>query len=1095
MPQLIGYIAGNAAVSWATAAGFSAVEIAVIGGVASYAASEITANILGPDDSDLAASGALANKASNNAPVPVIIGSRTVGGTRVYLEINGDDNEYLHQVIVLSEGEIDAINDVYLNGVLSSDSRFSGLVDVVKKTGSDAQAAVSSTDISNVPSSWTSSHKLSGFAYIYVRIKWDADAFPQGLPVITCDVDGKKTYDPRTSTTTFNHNPALAIRDYLINSRYGRSIPTSQIDDTAIIAAANYCDATVTKGGATSARYTCDGLINTAETSLSILQNLLSSCRGFLVFSAGQYKLVLDKTETAVFTFSEDNIIGQWSIALGNKKTTYNRITAKFFNPERSWQLDQAVIDSSSLRTDDNGLVLERQTMLPFTSNIYTAQQIATINLNQSRQGVTCQFTATIEALRVEVGDVVYVKHDTPGWDTLNSNQGKLFRVIAMSLQANDEVAVTCREYDSTVYDFGTIATVDATPNTALPDPSTVVAPTNLVAVSSGNALLNEDGTVTPVVKLSWTASADAFVSDYLINVRINGQTETLAEYRTATTELSISAGLVVGTTYKFYVRAINSMGAKSGLVYAASHTVSGKTTNPAAVTSLTATAKPYSIILDWTNPTDNDFSHVEIRRHSTSTFGSATQIATIKGDTYVDSVGSLTTFYYWVRAVDTTGNASSWSSSVTATSTAVTADDVSDAGAVMTNDTDSQTMIGGLLVPNAIVDKSSDGIMYTPLPTGGLYSITSSHTGFIKIALPTELDSNYVNFTIEIGNAPYCGAFTIHVSGKTGSTSGNSWSGSPSAIILRKRSTGAFTPSVRFGHDGAIDKNCIWLGETTTSWGTPNITIRDVTAEYTTDANEYSNGWEISAQTSLGSANIDTYTTGDLPDASGAVYADKAGELDCDIGVKAIFQNNNYDNDLFIFGDGTDNQIGPRNSSSNNDLYIKTGDSIKLESADGTSLAIFSKNDGVTIAGDLTVSGTTTTVNTETINLADNIILLNSNEAGTPSQNGGIEVERGTSTNVDLRFNESNDRWEFTNDGSTYYNIPTSSELGTVSGDLSVSGVVSQSGAFYENNQSVTDDYTVTSGRNAMSAGPITVNNGVTVTVQGTSAWTIVQR
>ena len=63
-------------------------------------------------------------------------------------------------------------------------------------------------------------------------------------------------------------------------------------------------------------------------------------------------------------------------------------------------------------------------------------------------------------------------------------------------------------------------------------------------------------------------------------------------------------------------------------------------------------------------------------------------------------------------------------------------------------------------------------------------------------------------------------------------------------------------------------------------------------------------------------------------------------------------------------------------------------------------------------LQGNLTVSGTTTTVNTETINLADNIITLNSNEAGTPSQNAGIEIERGTSTNKTLVWDEATDKW-----------------------------------------------------------------------------------
>jgi len=76
-------------------------------------------------------------------------------------------------------------------------------------------------------------------------------------------------------------------------------------------------------------------------------------------------------------------------------------------------------------------------------------------------------------------------------------------------------------------------------------------------------------------------------------------------------------------------------------------------------------------------------------------------------------------------------------------------------------------------------------------------------------------------------------------------------------------------------------------------------------------------------------------------------------------------------------------------------------------------------------VTGDLTVSGTTTTVNSETINLADNIITLNSNFTGsTATENAGIEVERGDETNVALRWNEANNIWQITEDGSTYKKI-----------------------------------------------------------------------
>ena len=45
----------------------------------------------------------------------------------------------------------------------------------------------------------------------------------------------------------------------------------------------------------------------------------------------------------------------------------------------------------------------------------------------------------------------------------------------------------------------------------------------------------------------------------------------------------------------------------------------------------------------------------------------------------------------------------------------------------------------------------------------------------------------------------------------------------------------------------------------------------------------------------------------------------------------------------------------------------------------------------------------------------------------------------------------------------------------------------------FWENGQTVTQNYTITNNQNAMSAGPITINNAVTVTIGDGETWTIV--
>ena len=79
------------------------------------------------------------------------------------------------------------------------------------------------------------------------------------------------------------------------------------------------------------------------------------------------------------------------------------------------------------------------------------------------------------------------------------------------------------------------------------------------------------------------------------------------------------------------------------------------------------------------------------------------------------------------------------------------------------------------------------------------------------------------------------------------------------------------------------------------------------------------------------------------------------------------------------------------------------------------------------TITGNLTVNGTATAIHTTNTTINDNILILNNDVTGTPSENAGIEVERGTSTNVAIRWNESTDKWQITNDGSSYNDIATS--------------------------------------------------------------------
>ena len=79
--------------------------------------------------------------------------------------------------------------------------------------------------------------------------------------------------------------------------------------------------------------------------------------------------------------------------------------------------------------------------------------------------------------------------------------------------------------------------------------------------------------------------------------------------------------------------------------------------------------------------------------------------------------------------------------------------------------------------------------------------------------------------------------------------------------------------------------------------------------------------------------------------------------------------------------------------------------------SDDGTSVTIGDSRHLI-IAGNLTVQGATTTVDSNTVNIGDNIIVLNADETNAASVDAGIEIERGTDANKKFYWDEGFDSW-----------------------------------------------------------------------------------
>ena len=616
------------------------------------------------DDQENAAAqyeGVLVNKQSNIASLPVIYGQRKVGGTRIFIGSSGTDNIYLYMVLALSEGEIHSIGDVYINDILSTDSKYSGLLTINKYTGTDNQAADSTLVNANI--GWTSAHKLSGVAYLAIRFKWDQDAFGS-IPTVHAVVQGKKVYDSRTGATATvanSSNPALCLRDYLTNSRYGKGLATGFIDDALFNAAATKCDALVTSytGSSNQKIFTCNAVINTGQSLINNVKVILSSMRGIMPYSQGKYGLVIEDQGSATFAFDESHIIGGISIRSESKKTKFNRVVATFPDPSANWQLNQieypiaGSAEEAAYLLEDGGIELVRNMDLQCTTNIYSAQDIAEIGLKRSRSALTVTFNATSEALNCSVADIVSVTHSTGGFTA------KPFRVQKLTLNSDGTVALSLVEHQDSIYPWSVKTEADNVPDTNLPDPFLVASPLPTGISEELYITVNSKGTQSRAI-FSWAAPNDAFVVNYEAEYKANGAS--IYTFITTTSALKANVDDIPPGQYDFRARSINSLGAKSEWAYLNNKTISGLTAVPSDVNNFSIRALDGQCHLTWSRITDLDVingGYVRIRHSrltSNATWEDGQDIGEAIAGSQTFAVLPLLSGTYMAKAVDEGG-------------------------------------------------------------------------------------------------------------------------------------------------------------------------------------------------------------------------------------------------------------------------------------------------------------------------------------------------------------------------------------------------------------------------------------------------------
>ena len=626
---------------------------------------------------DAEATGVLVNKQSNNANIPVIYGTRLVGGTRVFLETSGTDNQYLYGALVLCEGEVNGITKILVEDkevtfsgsfsdggtITSNDSRFGTTIQVQTFYGTDSQSASS---LLSTLTSWTSNHKLSGLCYVAFRITWDADKYI-GIPKIQALVQGRKVVSYNSSsvaqTAAFSTNPTCCLLDYLTNTRYGKGIAVGDIDIPSFYSASQTAITQVTPYSGASAinLFDCNAVIDTGQKLIDNTRTLLKGMRGFLPYTQGKYKLIIETTGSSVLTLNEDNIIGGIKVSSERKNEKYNRVQVNFVNPDKNYQSDTIVYDTdhATLKTADGGFLQEGVIDLPTITSPYQALEFGEIVLQRSRNNLGLELTANYTAMNLAIGDIVAVT------STITGMSAKPFRVVGMAINPSFEVALSLIEHQDAWYTFTEKTEVATVPDTNFPDPFTIQPPASLTL--SDSMIEYNDGSVLTRLSATIGASTDQFVSEYEVEAK-----QTLDKTGQAVTDdfRVIGRGTALeyfllnaidNATYEVRARAINSIGVKSTFVTATRQIV-GQTASPSDVENFSINVVGDQAILGWSSIPDLDLDFYIIR-FSTDT----TNPTWLNSFDFIERIGRPATSVtvplksgsYLIKAQDKLGNQS----------------------------------------------------------------------------------------------------------------------------------------------------------------------------------------------------------------------------------------------------------------------------------------------------------------------------------------------------------------------------------------------------------------------------------------------------
>jgi len=457
--------------------------------------------------------------------LPVIYGSAYVGGSVTDAKISQDNKTMWYVVAMAEVTDTGAYtfdtNNIYYNGLKvnfgangvvtglvnnttppTTDTKMSGQINIYlfpdgattagQNTSSTAQQIMQDVQIP-VGQRWTAFDLMSNCAFAIIKVKYNAEKGSTSLGGVTARI------------TNSLSAPGSCIKDYMENTRYGCAIPTDQIDTASLTALDVYSAQSINYGTGTQARYRLDGPLATGNDCLSNLQVMVDSADSWLQYDefAGKWSVIINQSYTdyttigSLFLIDSSNLVGGIDVAPINLNETYNQLEVAYPNASIRDQTDYQLIkleDYFPGIMSPNEAVNKVDVDYPIVNNSVQSIYLGVRRLLQGREDLTVTFALDYSGIQIQAGDVIRIKQEVYGWDTLNSGQGKLFRVANVSEEKYQDgslgVRITAFEYNDTIYADHAILDFQPDPNLGIANPNIMDTPL------APRVYLNEEGTV-----------------------------------------------------------------------------------------------------------------------------------------------------------------------------------------------------------------------------------------------------------------------------------------------------------------------------------------------------------------------------------------------------------------------------------------------------------------------------------------------------------------------------------------------------------------------------------------------------------------------